>query len=763
MSWDEVRTRLAQAFGKRFDVLAAKLGHNFVPAINPAFGPRTFFFASHELPERITLLKELLPDESERISKEAAAICQHRFQLLGYRDLDYGPEIDWHTDIVHGKRAPLKPWYQIQFLDFQEVGDHKITWELNRHQHLVTLAKAWCLTREARFVDELVQQWYSWQNANPYPYGMNWSSSLEVAFRSLSWLWIAALLDTCAPVPSDFGLHLRRSLMLNGRYIERYLSTYFSPNTHLLGEAVALFFIANWFAPCPTAERWKRKGWNLILEAASRQVRSDGVYFEQALHYHVYALDFFLHSRVLAGRAGLTIPPEFDAVIEKMLAFLEALSQTSSPIGFGDDDGGRLFNPRRNRPEHMSDPLSLGALLYGREHIRSAAPLTEEAIWLFGDNARLLSQPQRPGPIRSKAFEASGIYVLAGEAARREQMVVDAGPQGIGRCGHGHADALSVRLSVDGRCFLVDPGTGVYISDTNERDLFRGTAAHNTVRVDGCDQAVANGPFAWCAIPNVKAERWVGGDGFAFLSASHDGYSRLADPVLHRRFVFHGSNGVWMIRDVCEGGAIHQIESFWHFADDIEVREQGGAFLACATSASSPQDSDCLTIYTPTAGPWRAEIAVGSTSSVYGRKDPAPIVCLSANVQLPVSCATLLLVQKKDQPLGRFTEIKGPQCENAQGYLYETATEEHLFTFAQARGTWRLAEWTSDAEFLYSKSDLGRLTQIIMVAGSSLIRSGTSLVSNSCCMEQWSWSRPRNTFSSSEAALEQLKQSEIEA
>jgi len=756
MSWDEARTRLAQALGKRLDLLAAKLGHNFVPEINAPLEPRTFFFANHELAERITLLKELLPDERDRICEEAAAICQHRFQLLGYTDLDYGAEIDWYNDVVHGKRAPLKPWYKIHFLDFQQVGDHKVTWELNRHQHLVTLAKAWCLTGEARFVNELVQQWYSWQNANPYPYGMNWSSSLEVAFRSLSWLWIAALLGTSAPVPSEFGLHLRRSLMLNGRYIERYLSTYFSPNTHLLGEAVALFFIANWFEPCPSAERWKRKGWNLILEAAKRQVRSDGVYFEQALHYHVYALDFFLHSRVLAQHAGLTPPPDFDAVIEKMLELLEALSQASSPIGFGDDDGGRVFNPRRNRPAHMSDPLALGALLYGREHIRSAAPLTEEAIWLFGDKARQLSQPPGPRLIRSRAFEASGIYVLAGEAPGREQMVVDAGPQGTGRCGHGHADALSVRLSAEGRCFLIDPGTGVYSSDANERDLLRGTAAHNTVRVDGCDQALADGPFAWSAIPNVKAERWVQRDCFAFLSASHDGYSRLPDPVLHRRFVFHRNNGLWLVRDVCEGRGAHSIETFWHFAEDIELREQGGAFLACPTSAPCPQDSSCLTVYTTTPAPWRSEIAVGSTSSAYGRKDPAPLLRLSADVQLPVSCATLLVTQKKGHPLGRFMEINGPKCKNPQGYRYETATEEHLFMFAQGMETWSLAEWTSDAEFLYSRSKQGQLTYIIMVAGSSLIRSGTSLVSNSCRMEQWSWSRPRSTFSSSEAALEQV-------
>ena len=79
--------------------------------------------------------------------QEAEKICQHRFDLLGYKDLDFGSPIDWHFDPVHHKRAPSGPWYKIPFLDFDQVGDHKVIWELNRHQHLVTLAEAWRLTK----------------------------------------------------------------------------------------------------------------------------------------------------------------------------------------------------------------------------------------------------------------------------------------------------------------------------------------------------------------------------------------------------------------------------------------------------------------------------------------------------------------------------------------------------------------------------------------------------------------------------------------
>jgi hypothetical protein len=117
------------------------------------------------------------------------------FRLLGYDNLDFTPgaikcgngnfkAIDWHLDPVHGKRVPLDPWFKIPFLDFAKVGDHKVIWELNRHQHLVTLAKARLLTGDDKYIRELAAQWHSWIEANPYPLGINWGSTLEVAFRS---------------------------------------------------------------------------------------------------------------------------------------------------------------------------------------------------------------------------------------------------------------------------------------------------------------------------------------------------------------------------------------------------------------------------------------------------------------------------------------------------------------------------------------------------------------------------------------------------
>src|SRR5208282_2747542 len=209
MDWEEARVRLGQEIHKQGDLLMHRMGvRNGSVRLKADSAARQgqFFFSDSEISERAELLRKHLPDEAAEIVRDADEICGHRFRLLGYENLDFAlasggdfndnnfKEIDWHLDPVHGRRAPLAPWFKIPFLDFAVVGDHKIAWELNRHQHLVTLAKAHLLSGNERYTRELMAQWQSWTRANPYPLGINWASTLEVAFRSLSWIWVDQLL-----------------------------------------------------------------------------------------------------------------------------------------------------------------------------------------------------------------------------------------------------------------------------------------------------------------------------------------------------------------------------------------------------------------------------------------------------------------------------------------------------------------------------------------------------------------------------------------
>jgi hypothetical protein len=694
----ELFDRLRQQVMARADLLRYRSGHNFTDGIRlEKAGPQArFFFQSEAVPSLCAVLKHVFPSQADNDVIQAEKICRHQFDLLGYENLDWGSEIDWHCDVVHRKRGPRKPWFKIKYLDFDEVGDSKITWELNRHQHFVTLAKAYWLTGDDRFAREIFAQWTHWQRENPYPIGMNWASSLEVAFRSLSWVWTYFLIRECPLFTADLRQQWRRALSLNGRHIANYLSTYFSPNTHLLGEATALFFLGTVFPGLRPARKWREQGWKILQHGARTQVYGDGFYFEQSTYYHVYALDFFLHARILAGLNGVAIPTEFDQTLQQMLNALLLLGRAGIPPKIGDDDGGRLFDPRRNRQEHLLDPLAAGAVLYGRGDFKFVAGTPRpETLWLLGAKglAEFESLPSAEPSADSAALPCSGYYLMA-DADSARQLLIDAGPLGSGSGGHGHADALSVCLIRNGQNLLMDPGTFEYVGDSGERDRLRGAGAHNTMQVDGQDQAEVAGPFSWKNSLRVKAEHWISGHQFDFFEGSHDGYSRLPSPVTHRRWVFHRKGNFWLVVDRAEGSGQHQLDITWHI----------GSMLWPAPSKAHlfAGGQEGLALLTAEGHGWIESVRRDDWSSAYGQRERANVVNFGTRLELPADFATLLISETTAQAdLGRLVRVNTGDSSATCAFRYTKGLQEHNFVFAHQPGPWTSGPWTSDADFIY--------------------------------------------------------------
>ena len=752
MDRTELGDRLRQELACRQDTLLARLGHDFGRAAATATGKTGhFFFTPDSVDFILALLRQHLPEQAERIVQQADRICRHQFDLLGYSALDYGTPIDWHLDAVHHKRAPRKPFYKIRYLDFAEVGDSKVTWELNRHQHLVTLAKAYRLTGDRRYADETLRQWRHWQTENPYPIGINWASSLEAAFRSLSWLWTYYLLQDAPGIP-NFRKEWLRGLAVHGRHIERHLSTYFSPNTHLLGEAVALFFLGVLCPELKAAARWKSLGWKIVLQESERQVRPDGFHFEQSTYYHVYALDFFLHSAVLASANGVAMTKGFEDTIDKMLAALSLLARGGAVPRFGDDDGGRLFDPQRNRGEHLLDPLATGAILFHRGDYKAVAgTLREETLWLLGAEGvrQWDALHQFAVSSESAALPDTGFYMLPADG--ETQLVVDAGPLGTQSGGHGHADALSLCLQSHGHSLLIDPGTCEYVGPAAERDLFRGTAMHNTVRVDGLDQAQPATPFSWRRLTKTRVERWTQAKSLDLLLASHDGYWDLESPVTHRRAVVSFRNGLYLIRDVIEGHGTHKLDFAWHLGPDLQ-RQTDGTFRS-----SNP--AHALAILPFRGNGWREEVHQQSWSPAYGQTAPAWVLNYSAQASLPTEFAVLLLASKQAQgPLGSFTRLPDYAGAEVHGYRYSDKAGEYSFIFGKAGEPWRKDFFASDAEFVCLRKTPGGDTHLMLCSGSYVELDGGAQLH---CVRPVGWAElivkpgERAVFSSDLAAVEE--------
>ncbi|HXC43643.1 MAG TPA: alginate lyase family protein [Candidatus Dormibacteraeota bacterium] len=744
LNQDEVATRLRQFASARIDWLKFRAGHDFVKS-NHDFDIRPlgeFFFSSTDAPLLCDLLQRVLPAQAADIVLRASKLCEHHFDLLGYSDLDYGANIDWHLDVVHGKRAPRQPWFKVEYLNFDQVGDSKITWELNRHQYFPTLAKAYWLTENDKFVQEIFAQWEQWQRENPYPVGINWASSLEVGFRCIAWTWTFFLLQECPIFTTEIRRRWLAMLNLSGRHVEMYLSTYFSPNTHLIGEGLALFYLGTLFR-LPSSERWRDIGWNILLREAAKQVREDGFYFEQSTYYHVYALDMFLHARILATKNRIAIPDEFDRKPQRMLDALLMLCRAGVPPMFGDDDGGRLFDPRRFRTEHMLDPLATGAVLYRRGDFKFLAGASrEEMIWLLGAEglARFESLPLGRPSTDSIALANSGFYLMT-DAESEQQLVIDAGPLGAGSGGHGHADALSVWLVRKGRSLLRDSGTFEYVGESGERSRLRSTGAHSTLQVDGQGQANTSGPFSWQSFPEVKVRRRITGQQFDLLEAEHDGFSHSSSPVTHRRLVFHRKGAFWLVRDVVEGSGRHEIELAWQVGAGLSQESADADVFA--------GEGERLAILPAEDHGWSRRLVYENWSPVYGHAELAPVLRFAADQALPAEFVTILIASSQadgDQSqddMGRLVCVSKAGVGTASVFRYVRHQEDHQFVFAREAEPWSQGPWASDADFLYSHhGSAGRLCSLVLCGGTYADFEGSRVV---CCDRSVSYAEVMRT------------------
>lgn len=492
---------------------------------------------------------------AERLIEIAEGILAHRFTLIGYT-IDTGRDVHWRRDPIHGVESELPYFRLLPYLDAVRVGDHKIIWELNRHQHLVTLAQAWTLTGRAEFHDELARLLESWFEQNPYGRGINWVSALEVAFRALSWIWIDHLAGS-AFVP-ELQTRLRRGLYQSACHLERNLSVYFSANTHLLGEALALVALGDYFGALEGGKSWAALGRRHVEQQFRVQIRADGSHFEQSTYYHVYALDMLLFYGVL--NRGLS-----REVTEKLHAMADYLWALLGPAGeipcLGDDDGGRFFHPWGNRRAFGRATLASAAVLLNEPECAwtcEADDLSEFAAWWLGPQVFEGARPGKPWE-GARLFKDAGVAVVAHGA---EHTVVDTRAFGWAHAGHGHAHALAIVHRSGDREILIDPGTYTYVGEPRWRDRFRGTHAHNTIRVDGLDQAKPAGPFAWRDLPETGVIAWN------LDAPSLKAFCRYRGLTHTREIRWIAPGKLLIVDDLTGDNAAHHVEQFWHLGDE---------------------------------------------------------------------------------------------------------------------------------------------------------------------------------------------------
>ena len=495
-------------------------------------------------------------DYEQRLCALAEQILRNKLPLLGHEVVDLNEKIAWRRDPHSGLESPLQYFRRVPYLDARQVGDQKMVWEFNRHAHMVVLAQAWRLTGDERYTRHLFEQLEGWWRDNPFQQGINWTAALEVAFRALSWIWVYHLIADA--MPAAFRARFLTELYRHGHHLAVNLSVYSSPNTHLLGEAVALHAIGRLFPQFPYAAAWRRQGAAVVQGHMESSVLADGMYFEQTTYYHVYALDMFLFHQLIE-----TTSDSYRARLEQMARLAASIAGPARRMPFlGDDDGGRFFHPYGARAAFVRGSLAVAGHLLKIDLGKIAQEDHDEmAAWWLGP-AAVSNSDQK---LESAYWSNSGLVSMtAGEA----HVLVDAGPFGAGTAGHSHADTLSLVVRDGKRDLLIDPGTYCYLSDPAQREWFRSTAAHNTICVDSRSQATPVHAFRWTDVPKAEVMAWNSGAVIDSLQARCS-YRGL---VHNRQVVFFKELRLVCVLDEVEGNGEsmeHEVEQFWHMGSGL--------------------------------------------------------------------------------------------------------------------------------------------------------------------------------------------------
>ncbi len=622
------------------------------PAAHRAFAahfssrPSRFVLDPRSLPDITGRVRAGFPDAAAEARQRAECMLQGRYDILGYRDVAFGTPPAWHADPVHGREAPRRFWSSVPYLDSQ-YGDHKIIWEINRHQHWLALARAHQLTGDERFYSAFINQLESWLDDNPPLLGVNWASMLELGLRSLSWVWALHLFSPSAanepasasPWTVDLLVGLDRQLT----HVERNLSRYFSPNTHLTGEALALYVAGLALPELRNSSRWASTGRQVLLDEIDHQILADGGHAERSAHYHRYTTDFYLLALLAARATGDPAAHPFEAAARRLANYLRTITDDRGRLPLlGDDDGGQLFPICGREPSDCRDTLAAAAVVLADPTLAvSEAP--EEVYWLCSalDDLPGQHEPFHLSSRPSTALSASGYYVSRNTQAN--SLVFDAGAHGFLNGGHAHADALSMVLTVHGQPFLVDAGTGTYTMDLRLRDRFRSTALHNTVRIDQRSQSTPRGPFHWSSVANAHRSLWITGERFDYVEGYHDGYQ----PIIHARGVLSIHDAGWIVIDHLLGGGAANSETFWHIHPDWEAapdphsvvcRSEAGSLVAVA----SDTDLEIVSRQGPDG--------LGSYAPLYGQLTETHCLRSTWSGTLPRTSITALAAQRNVQP-----------------------------------------------------------------------------------------------------------------
>lgn len=560
---------------------------------------------------------------------------------------------------------------------------HDLEWLILLHKfyYLKELAGAYNYTQDERYAEKWVSLISSWISQVPDGF-----IDSQVTGRRLQQWLTSYPIFVCKWQPPSLTPEFFESFLRSVNSQTHYLCAHLTPEgNHRTLELYAIFLVAVTFPELRAANWFQEFSTQKLVENMRQDLLTDGVHRELSTDYHHTVLKNYLRFRSLAELNQVVLPKECDALLKKAIEFSCYIHKPDGFIPAINDGDCNTYLPLLEKAQHY----------FPDEHLRYVVSKGEEG-----------KSPTQ----RSRGFADSGYFVLRSDWSAKpydeaHYLFFDCGPLGFGS--HGHYDALNFELAAYGHSLVVDPGRYTYSENSadgiNWRHYFKGTAAHNTVVVDGLDQIPYRCERPVSPEPKATLKQFVSTAGFDLLQGQVVSHQYSA---IHERTIFFLLPEYWIIVDRLIADEKHNYDLYFHLAS----RAQGLTNLETGDHCNIIKSPNLL-IAQANTNDVTASIEQGYVSPEYGIKHEAPVVKFSKR-QAGTTVFHSVLYPFKDQPpslearqlpvyqRGRLCDVLeasamqisltiGENCYQDYFFINHGA-EEYGYTFADIRCTARM-------------------------------------------------------------------------
>jgi len=408
-------------------------------------------------------------------------------------------------------------------------------------QPLPTLLYEWEVTHDASYLEKLIailRSYVAYDQVRPYD-SLTFDNAHASAYRTMALVQFYVKLKRDGVLPTDLEHGLLTSLQKLGNFLAAP-SHFEADYNHGFNEGAALLLLADNFPTMPGASGWRQLALTRLEEMLTNTIDADGVEVENSPFYHVYVLGLVYQIAQWAKQYEPSLASSYAATVQKMLTYAADVTQPNGYLP--------MLGATATTYMPSQDPVVYGAM--------AATDPAFDFAFTRGDNGT-------PPPDGTVLFPISGLFIMRsplGAVSNLPNQTYVTFNSGTYRTSHSHLDAMGMTMYSNGSTLL--PTSGLYTyTEEPYLEYFHGTRSHNTVVVDGKDQAAGSAQ--------------AGSHGSANGSTWASGLSGLYAGVTHHRTIVVLRQGLTLVVDDLSSSVAHKYSQTWHMAPGSNVRNSG--------------------------------------------------------------------------------------------------------------------------------------------------------------------------------------------